>query len=313
MSFSSLEEDTAYGGDTCKQGGGNSAPGTGRTSSSTTTRYRFRGTASSYRTRGSSFWQGCSSIRPISGGSGELPGDAGSSSGHGGTLGTGRRRRGAGRGTSSEAQGTIKGRDTSWKLPGSEASSEQPASPTAPGRDEAARGTEQEQKRVSEVPYRQPQAPKKVIDIGGKRVSQPVDVEFIKEAWKYVYNLPTAAGFGPFWALEEEEADILAKPSARLLARATPQTQELVSRFLDPIALVAAVVIITKSRLDKTQPYLKAKRVEDEIAARSAALSSSPPKPDTRGNGSIRTEEPAEETGYTDGHRIIQAISAEQP
>src|SRR2546430_5630611 len=213
MSFSSLEEDTAYGGDTCKQGGGNSAPGTGRTSSSTTTRYRFRGTASSYRTRGSSFWQGCSSIRPISGGSGELPGDAGSSSGHGGTLGTGRRRRGAGRGTSSEAQGTIKGRDTSWKLPGSEASSEQPASPTAPGRDEAARGSEQEQKRVSEVAYRQPQAPKKVIDIGGRRVSQAVDVGFIKGGWGGVWGVGGGGGFGGGGGVGGGGADILAKPS----------------------------------------------------------------------------------------------------
>ena len=310
MSF----EEWCYGRDTNQQGGGSSASYTRRAGSNTSARYRSRGTTSyGYRTR-----NGCQSILAnypeISGGSGELPGDSGSLGGHGRTLGTGRRRRGrGGRGPSEANAGTIEGGNTSWKLPGSDASSEQPASPTAPGGNAAAREAKEQQERVSEVPYRQPQAPKKVLDIGGKRVSQPVDVEFIKEAWKYVYNLPTAAGFGSFWALEDEEADILAKPSARLLARATPQTQELVSRFLDPIALVAAVVIITKSRLDKTTPYLKAKRIEDEIAARSAALSSSPPKPDTRGNGSIRTEEPAEETGYTNGHRIIQAISAEQP
>src|SRR5439155_4528696 len=176
MSF----EELCYGRDTNKQGGRSSASYTRRAGPYTPARYRFRrATSHGYRTRYSSFYP------EISGGSGELPGDTGSPSSHGRTLGTGRRRRGAGRGASSEAQGTHQGGNTSWKLPGSDASSEQPASPTAPGGNAAAREAKEQQERVSEVPYRQPQAPKKVIDIGGKRVSQPVDVEFIKEAGKY--------------------------------------------------------------------------------------------------------------------------------
>src|SRR5207249_8409941 len=149
MSF----EEWCYGRNTNQQGGGSSASYTRRAGSYTPARYWPRGTTSyGYRTRTSSFYP------EISGGSGELPGDTGSTSSHGRTLGTGRRRRGrGGRGSSETNAGTVEGRDTSWKLPGSEASSEQPASPTAPGGDESARVTEQEQKRASEVPYRQPQ------------------------------------------------------------------------------------------------------------------------------------------------------------
>src|SRR5438046_4353074 len=122
MSF----EEWCYGRDTNQQGGGSSASYTRRAGPYTPTRYRSRGTVTTYRFRSN----GTSFYPEISGGSGELPGDSGSPSSHGRTLGTGRRRRGrGGRGSSETNAGTVEGRDTSWKLPGSEASSEQPASP----------------------------------------------------------------------------------------------------------------------------------------------------------------------------------------
>lgn len=120
----------------------------------------------------------------------------------------------------------------------------------------------------------------KIVPLFAKRGGkETLSDEFIAELWKGAFLLPSMWGWDnpdePWWPLRDDEAENLAAPSARMLARMSPEQQELFSRFADPIILVMGLAGAMSWRLEMTRAYRQQLRIFREQEARRRGLSHS--------------------------------------
>lgn len=139
-------------------------------------------------------------------------------------------------------------------------------------------GTEEGAKPAEQVIPRV--ARPKIVPLFKKREGkETLSDEFVAELWKGLFLLPSMWGWddpdSPWWPLRQDEADNLSAPSARMLARMSPEQQELVSRFADPLLLAMGLAGAMSWRMEMTRAYRKQLRIVRETEARRAALSRS--------------------------------------
>lgn len=105
-----------------------------------------------------------------------------------------------------------------------------------------------------------------------KRAILEEDQGDLKELVGQAYASVAAVTGYDGWKLSEDEANAIARPASRILAR-HKSLDKAVRTFVDPVALGAAVVVPTMVRYVGWQQYLAAMRVQ----ARSGAPEQSPP------------------------------------